>query len=398
MRQSDCAMTTKAGSKPKILFYLPGLYMGGAERHTLDLRQRLADLGYPTAVLVHDSWISSGMLDVAKADYVEILGLGGMAKLTQWPKVYAALERAQADVIVAINETMAIRSVLMRACGATNAKVVCTFHTTLMLPADEVRLPLFRLAARFLDALVFVSRNQASYWAKRKLATPQPTVVVNGVDLERFPDQGPNRAAAKQRLGLSPDDYVLGLLASFRQEKNHGQAVEALAQLKRDGVPAKLVFVGDGAMRAQVQRLVGERQLTDSVVFAGEQSDVRPTVAAFDVGLICSTKVETFSLAALELLASGIPMVMSNIGGASEIVEDGVNGLLFPSGDSEEFVRHLKTLADPATRRTFQAQARKSVERYSIDKMMQAYVALIEDLSGGHPAADTAGEPSVARP
>ena len=371
---------TSAARAPKIVFYLPALHMGGAERHTLELRDRLAALGYPTEILVHQAVVSEGMREVADADYVRILGLHGMSRLGEWPKVVAALRRAKPDVVIAINEALAVRTVLLRALGLIRARAVCIFHSTNLLPSDELRLPLFRTAARFLDALVFVSVNQARYWAGRGLGARRPVVLVNGVDLERFHDQGAERGAAKQRLGLAPDDYVIGVLASFREEKNHAQAVRALAALRQGGVGAKLLLVGDGEMRPGIEQLVETLGLAQHVVFAGEHSDVRPVIAAFDVGLICSTEVETFSLAALEILATGAPMVMSDIGGASEIVEDGVNGFLFPRADDAALLARLTTLADPAERRAFQGRARPSVNRYSVGAMVEGYAGLIQDL------------------
>jgi glycosyltransferase involved in cell wall biosynthesis len=377
---------TNRQSRPKVAFYLPGFYMGGAERHTLDLRARLQGLGYETLILAHAGYVADGLKEVAKADGVQVLGLRGMASLADWPKAYAAIKDADADIIVTVNEAMAIRAVLLRALGATKAKIACTFHSTLLLPADERRLPLFRLAARFLDTLVFVSRNQMQHWQVRRLKTKRGVAIVNGVDLTRFDAEPGRRAVAKARLGLDEADYVVGVLATFRPEKNHGLLVRAARRMVDAGVKLKLLFVGDGPTRNQIADLVAKLDLAETVIFAGEHADVRPVIAAFDVGVICSSGVETFSLAALETLASGSPMVMSDIGGASEIVQPGVNGFLFPNGDMDALVGHLTFLSEPAHRAEFQARARASVERYSIDRMMDGYVSLLSEMWTGSSA------------
>ncbi|HEY8381875.1 MAG TPA: glycosyltransferase, partial [Microvirga sp.] len=88
-----------------------------------------------------------------------------------------------------------------------------------------------------------------------------------------------------------------------------------------------------------------------------------------------------FSLAALEVLASGVPMIMSNIGGASEIVEDGVNGYLFEAGNTEQLVERLRTIAAAETRQRMRRAARPSVERYNVDRMIAAYESLALELA-----------------
>jgi glycosyltransferase involved in cell wall biosynthesis len=93
-------------------------------------------------------------------------------------------------------------------------------------------------------------------------------------------------------------------------------------------------------MRAEIEQRCTALGVTDHVIIAGMQPDVRPFIAAFDVGILCSISIETLSLAALEVMAMGIPMVMSELGGASEIV-NGENGMLFPVGDGSALVEAL---------------------------------------------------------
>lgn len=370
---------------PKLVFYMPGLAVGGAERHTLDLRTRLSALGYPTAVIVHSDVVSPQMRATPGAEDAELLNLRGAPGPASGLRTYRAFRAADADIIVAVNPMRATWAVLLRALGATRARIVCICHTTLPLPGDERRLPAYRLASRFVDAMVYVSRNQMAYWTARRLKARESLAIVNGVDLERFSPLAKLRTDARRRFGLASSDYVVGLLAAFRPEKNHAQLIEAAARLKRAGVAIKLMFVGDGPTRQEVVAKAEAAGMGDSVIFAGEHADVRPVIAAFDVGVLCSTQVETFSLAALELLASGVPMVMSDIGGASEIIQEGVNGFLFASGDTDGLTEGLRRLADPSVRRPLQSRARASVERFSVASMVERYVDLIERLRPASP-------------
>ncbi|HEY2661254.1 MAG TPA: glycosyltransferase family 4 protein [Caulobacteraceae bacterium] len=380
---------------PRLAFYMPGLAMGGAERVTIDLRHRLSALGYPTSLIAHGSTVSPAIRRMPGAEDAQVLGLGGMTDLAAWPSAYSAIKSADADIIFIVNPSQAIWAVILRAFRATRAKIVLIFHATDLRPEGEVRLPLFILGARFVDVMVFVSRNQMAYWLGRKMRSRRDITIVNGVDLQRFKNAPETNAQAKLKLGITPDAFVAGLLATFRPEKNHIELVEAAARMRDAGTPITVLFVGDGATRPLVQARVEELKLEDSVIFSGEFDDVGPIIAAFDVGVLCSTEIETFSMAALELLASGVPMVMTNIGGASEIVEPNVNGFLYEKGDTDALVRHLTTLSDATTCAAFRSRARPSVERYSIEAMMEHYVRLIQDLAASRRTSSL--QPSAPR-
>ncbi|PZR32158.1 glycosyltransferase [Caulobacter segnis] len=377
-------MSAVEEQKPRVLFFVAGLDVGGAERHTLDLRARLMDRGWDTRLMVYGPRTSQAMREMPGARDPVLLNLKGMSDLRGWGVVAKALKAQDVDLILGINQAPAIVTTLLRVFGATKAKVGCVFHTTLLRPDEEKRLPLFKFAASMMDLMIYVSANQARYWAGRGLNAKHNATIQNGVDASRF-TPSEDSDAAKVALGLDPEDVVIGMLAAFRPEKNHEQAVEALALARARGMRAKLLCVGDGPTRPRVEELAASLGVSEHVVFAGEQRNVKPFVAAFDVGLLSSLRVETFSLAALEALASGVPMVMSDIGGASEIVEDGVNGYLFEAGDMDALVDRLCRFSDPELRRAMKARARPSVERYSIEAMVSRYERLL---------IDTAGKPS----
>lgn len=121
--------------------------------------------------------------------------------------------------------------------------------------------------------------------------------------------------------------------------------------------------------------------MTKHILFAGEQSDVRPFIEACDAGVLCSRAVETFSLSALEFLALGVPMIMSRIGGASEIVRHGENGLLYESGDLPALVSSMVLIADPASRAKMAERARPSLGALRLEAMVDNYQSLITELS-----------------
>ncbi len=366
----------------RIAFVLNSLQTGGAEIHTAGLAAALLARGHDcllAPLLPRDEIEAAGALPRANIDGN---GLGDLAAMR---RLAGILRGFRPDVIVAVNERPLTYAHLARALGGPKAPIVAIYHTTDLLGAKQrflMRLakPLFARS----EALVYVSGNQRRRWERDGLTAKRVEVIHNGIDAARF---SPERAAIlrdtqRRSLGYAPTDYIIGMSAAFRPEKNHGQALEALRRLRDRGTMARLLFVGDGPELTSIRTQAVAMGVTESVRFAGRQADVAPFLAAFDVGLLTSTAVETFSLAALETMAMGAPMVMSEIGGASEMI-DGVNGCLFPARDTPALVSALESLSDPAVRRAAGTAAAETVRaRFTHELMVARYEALFGEVAG----------------
>ena len=168
-----------------------------------------------------------------------------------------------------------------------------------------------RLLFRHCDLLIYVSHAQRQYWRGRGLRARRDIVIQNGVDTAHFADRltAAQREQVRAEFGFAPDDYVIGLCGFLRPEKAHDDLLHALHQLRQRGIPAKAMLIGDGPRRAHIEQLIAQLQLQHAVVITGYRPDVRPCVASCDVMTLTSHD-ETFSLAALESMALGKPLVM----------------------------------------------------------------------------------------
>lgn len=368
-----------SGDRPRILFFAPSLGMGGAERHTVTLRHKFAERGYATSLVSYGPAVSEGFASEVVNGAGMVLALRGMSDVRGWKRAIDAIRSERPDVIFCVNQTPSIVGAVARTIRATKAVLICIFHTT-DLPGNEgSRLPLFRAAAAIIDAMVFVGENQRQYWVQRKLWSRYMEVIVNGIDLSRFQIKGEPDHEMRTRFGISPSDVVFGLLGQFRPEKNHLMLVDAVVAMRHKGHPAKIVFVGDGPMRGDVEAKVRGMGISDHVLFAGMQGDVRSYVDMFDVGVLCSS-VESFSVAALEQLASGVPMLLTCHGGGSEVISPGINGWLtdpLRPGELEDSIEQIVTAGDFHNMRT---AARNSALRFDIEVMVDRYERLVERL------------------
>jgi len=191
--------------------------------------------------------------------------------------------------------------------------------------------------------------------------------VPTGIDLGRFvPGE---RLAARARLGLPADGFVIGIVATLRSWKGHRYLVEAVA-----GMPgAMLVMVGGGPgadnLRAQVKALGIESR----VRMPGDQEDVVPWLHAFDVFALPSYANEGVPQAIMQAMACGIAVVSTPIGSILEIVRDGDTGLIVPPGDVPALRAALVRLKEDAAVRERLARSARAfaVSRFAASEMVE---------------------------
>jgi glycosyltransferase involved in cell wall biosynthesis len=211
---------------------------------------------------------------------------------------------------------------------------------------------------------------------KEKVPRDRIEVIYNGVDLASYsvPD-AQARAARKIALGFGGDDFVVGMSAWFRPEKDHQLLVDAFLDLRERDPRARLLFVGDGPDCARYRQWVADRGLGDSIRFAGAVNDVRPFLAAMDVACLVPKMNEGFSNSILEKMATGLPVIATDIGGNKEAIVDGATGYIIAPGDLAALKARLRALhEDAALRGRLGAAGRQRAEDcFSLDAMIRRH-------------------------
>jgi glycosyltransferase involved in cell wall biosynthesis len=373
-RPSDSAL------KKRIVFFGSGLPMGGAETHMIQLREGLEERGWPSDLLLHGWKRSEALMQARGAHDPVFLNIKGMTEIKGWFKTWLALRRLRPDIIIAINQTPLIIAIVCRWFFAVKSKIICIFHTMDMQERERHLIPTFRRLSPFCDLAVYVSENQRRLWTERGIAARTSEVVHNGVDASNRPPKAEARDEIRRFLNIREKDYVVGLVATFRDEKNQAMMVEAMADLRARDVPVKAILVGGGPNFNTVKAKVVELALEDRVFLVGEKSDPKPFMAACDVGVL-SSSMETFPIAAIEFLSCGRPMIACDVGGVREIVEHGHNGLLYEVGRRDLLVNCIEDLAQPDRLAALSANARASTERFGLSGMIDKYYTLIQNLA-----------------
>lgn len=240
--------------------------------------------------------------------------------------------------------------------------------------------------------LVFGCRLQLDQWIDRyRLPASSSRVIYNGVDHAHFNSAaiGESRDQLRVRYGLPVDAFVVISVAQLRPEKQQVHLVQAVAALASRGLPIHALLVGEGGQRASIERRIADLGLRDRVRLLGAIDDVRPLLKAADAFILTSTAVETFSNAALEAMAMGLPVILSSIGGAAEMVEVGRSGFLYAPGNVTELAAHIAALAgdEGRAREMGQAAATRVQRRFGFARMLDEYRSLLYP-AGSHATHD----------
>lgn len=373
---------------PGVLFIVNSLGTGGAEKQVITLLNHLDTRRFR----LHLAYLKreETLLEQLKSERLDELICCDARRRIDRNAVrrLRGLVTARAiDALICTNPYSMLYGHLARG-ARKRVRLASVLHSMRLLSFKErAQMILYRPLLNRCDLLIYVCDNQRRYWRRQGLQPPD-AVVHNGIDANLFTDHYTveEKRAARARLGFNAGDYLVGLCSALRPEKAPVDLLRAIARLRRQGVPAKALFIGDGPERPRLAEAARELGLSAHMLITGLQPDVRPLTACCDVMTLVSHS-ETFSMAALEAMALGKPMVLSDTGGASELLAPGEHGYLFEPGDIDTLTRHLLTLTSPSLReRLGGAAARRVRERFTVDSLCGGFTDCIERLLTGHAA------------
>ena len=358
---------------------------GGAETVFTDLAQGLDSSRYRSvAVTAGPGWVE------------DTISAGGIQRHTVEQRGKFALKYVRALGRLALKERVDL--VHAHLVGAsvyaslaalgTGIPVLCTIHGHADLPkADRLRLLRYGVLRVGASHVVAVSESlRREFQARSGFPAERTSVVYNGIDLNAFhPGDG---SAIRQELGIASGEFVFGALGNVRAPKAYDVLLRAAALLAADSIPSRVVIVGDisGGVYPALAALASSLALGSRVTFAGFRRDVPEVLRAFDA-LALSSRTEGFSLATVQAMATGVPVVATRSGGPEEILEDGVSGLLVPTDDPAALAAAMRRLRDqPELRDRFARAGPQSARaRFNRTSMIEAYQRLYDALLQEHP-------------
>ena len=255
--------------------------------------------------------------------------------------------------------------------------IVTTLHgTDITLVGSH---PFYKTAVTFSinksDAVTSVSQNLKDDTQRLFDTKKEIKVVPNFIDIDKYTNT--YKDCDRALLAL-PKERVITHVSNFRPVKRIADVIEIFYRIQKE-LPAKLMMVGEGPERKEAELLCQTYKIEDKVVFLGNSSEVDKILCFSDLFLLPS-QTESFGLAALEAMASGVPVISSNSGGIPEVNIQGVSGFLSPVGAIDEMAQNaLKILRDDAVLNTFKKGAQATATKFDIHKIVPFYEAIYEE-------------------
>ena len=376
----------------RIAYPLSSLRVGGAELRALSLVERLPrdrfdvhfisllgagpldERGYAAGAHVH--YVGDGALS---ASSLPVRAVGRAAKLAR----YASLaRRLRFDIIDAWLYPTDVFVAMGR--QATRTPIVITGRADLLprraFGPSSGRID--RMVNRRVDAIVANSDAvAAANMGQHGVEPAKLHVIRNGVEPSaRISDAERRRLRAE--LGATDDSVLVGSVGMLRDVKRHSLLIDAFASVAPTRSDVRLAIIGEGPMRAELERQIEQLGLSSQVVLHGVVIDVRPMFDAFDV-VALSSRSEGMPNVLLEAAAAGKPIVTTAAGGAVEVVRDGVTGMVVPVEDQVALSSALaQIISDPELRERFGSAAGQHVAAvFGMERFVKEWCDLYEGLA-----------------
>jgi N-acetyl-alpha-D-glucosaminyl L-malate synthase BshA len=250
----------------------------------------------------------------------------------------------------------------MLAATGRHLPFITTLHGTdiTLVGLDRSYLPITRFGIAESDGVTSISSYLRDQTRINLGITRDIEVIRNFVNCD-FYTRNPELVAQQRPRFAKPGESLLVHLSNFRPVKRVLDVIETFARVSQ-ALPARLLMIGDGPERSAAEFLAQRLGVGDRVDFVGKQENVNELLALSDLMLMPS-EMESFGLAALEAMACRVPAVATRVGGVPELIEDGVNGLLYEIGDVEGMAAGaISILSDPALLERLSTAARQTAQ------------------------------------
>jgi len=374
--------TTEQRGVRRVLFVITDLDYGGAETQVRDVALAFKGRGLSVGVV-------SMLPPVAYQDELTNAGVRvwslNMKRKIMDPRMVWYLVRIVREFKPDIVHGHMIHANLLarvsRAVGWRKTPLVCTAHS--VNEGGRLRMYAYRVTDRWASITTNVSQAAVDrYVAVGAAPRGRIIYVPNGVDTSRFCPDEERRTAVRRSLGLAPDQYVLLAVARFEAAKNHAGMLRAFARVIEAYPNAMLMLVGRGTLLDATRTLAATLHTADSVRFLGVRNDIPDLMRASDLYLM-SSLWEGLPIVLLEAAASGLPAVVTDVGGNSSAVSDGVSGRIVPPNNDEALsaaVVEVLNMSQEA-RRSWGHAARQLVQSsFSLEAVVDQWLGLYASL------------------
>jgi glycosyltransferase involved in cell wall biosynthesis len=363
---------------------------GGSGRHFLDLSRALAERGHQVTAIysplrAEQRFVSElKSLPLQAVHSVPMTRSPGPSDAKAWMTINRIIRDKGPFDIIHGHSSKAGALTRMRIPGKHVPRVYTPHAFRTMDPAlgPEGRKVFGGIEALFgkylTDALICVSRDEYRH-ARDDLGIPGNILhtIINGV----APPPSGARDAVRMRLGVKADAFVFGFVGRLSEQKAPERLIGAFARIAADVPQTELAVIGFGPLEADVRQQIGASGFADRICLTADIAGA-DAMQAFDA-LVMPSRYEAMSYVMLEAAAAGLPLILTDVGGASTVLDNGVNGFMVANSDDVgELAATMTKGADAARHARLKSAAEARRGDYSLDKMVEETERVYESLAG----------------
>ncbi len=354
----------------RILYFIDSLKVGGAEVLLRNLATGVLAAGHE----IHIGYCTPGPLE----NDFQRMGINLYRLPHRWRvdprlllRMYQLVRRLRPDVV----HTHLFKSDLHgRLAGRMGnaGRVISTLHST---DPWAAKFPLGRIygaTARFADILIAVSDEVKAYHIRMTGVPPEKIIsIANGIDIQRFAARPKVGSHFRAQYNIPRDALLLGAVGRLVPDKGHSDFLRAAALIAESHPRVWFMLVGDGPLRASLERQTEAAGIRPRVVFTGLIEEIPAAMQALDI-LVFSSLREGLPLTLLEGMAASKPVVATQVGGIGGVLKNGVSGRLVPAGDASALAHAcLRLIEAPVQIAQMGKAAQQCVEvEYTLERMV----------------------------
>jgi glycosyltransferase involved in cell wall biosynthesis len=381
--------------KINILFVIDYFHeTGGTEKHLTQLVLGLPRDTFACSVVVFDMGVNTLIEEMRAAGvpvhHIPVRRIYTPSALWRAAALARIMRRGRVDIVQTFHQTSdTLGAAVAKLCGVRH--IISSKRDT-----GQLKRPLHiflnrRLKFLFERFIVVADAVGQAVVTSERLDQSRIVRIYNGVDTVKFsPPRASEAALARKRLGFSDSDYVVGMVAAFRPEKNYDTFFEGVVKAMPVIPSLKVLAIGGGPLLEHFRARYEIDRFRSRIVFTGGVGNVTRYLEAMDVGCLIPGKNEGFSNAVLEKMAMGLPMIVTDVGGNAEAVINGENGMVIPPADPDAFRAALISLHSDTPRRLAMGRRSRQLaeERFSLRDMYSNHEILYRSLLGHETEVD----------
>ena len=352
-----------------LVLLFPPKWLAGTEIATYNIAKYLAKRGHEVHVIttLDEGLPKENMEEGFYVHQIFLRKIRFLGVISFWLKIFWHLKKIKPDIVHVQSVGIGIPAFLSKKI-LEKPYIVWGRGSDIYLP-DKFTKSISKLVLKNADAVIALTGDMKK--KMQKFCDKDISVIPNGIDLERFSNL--SKEDIRKKLKIKEDEKVIIFVGTLRPVKGVKYLIKAMKIISPKNANTRLMLVGDGDERGNLEKLVKGLSLEEYVKFVGKvpNEKVPEYMAASDVFVLPSLS-EGFPVTVLEAMASGVPIIATNVGGLPEIIKDGENGFLVEPKNPEKIAEKvLLILEDDGLRERISRNNKEKVKGYSWESVIE---------------------------